>query len=82
LGVDGVMAVDMGGFNIVREDVVPGGGEVTVDENLGEQKTLVIVVDIGENKAPIDVGGARHLIFDKEMGTVQDYYIKNLNYVI
>lgn len=46
-------------------------------DNIGEQKTLVVVVNIGENKAPVTVEEARHLVFDDEYGTAQDFYKKN-----
>ncbi len=48
-----------------------------VDENLGSQKTLVIVANIGDNKAPVTIEEAKRLVFEKKPQTVQDYYINN-----
>ena len=73
LGLNGLLAVDTskGNFNILASPPTPSS------ENLGAQKTLVIVAGIGNNPAPAAVAEARSLVFDKRENTVQDFYKKN-----
>ena len=47
------------------------------NENLWEQKTLVIIAAIGSRKPPISADDAYTFIFGNEYGSLNDYYIKN-----
>ncbi len=60
-----------------EKTLAPLGGAGSPDENHGEQKTLVIVANIGTQQAPATVEQAKQLIFGDAEGTVQDYYKKN-----
>ncbi len=48
-----------------------------VDENIGPQKTLVIIANIGDKKAPVTVEEAKRLVFGNEVESVNDFYINN-----
>ncbi len=51
---------------------------LNTNENLGEQKTLVLLINVnGKGTAPIDIGEAERLIFGGEFETVRDFYLKN-----
>ncbi len=72
-----VMVVDSnsGSFSILDEG--EGGGGGVTDDNFGEQRTLVIVLKIGDNDPPLSVEKARGIIFGHEFGTLYDFYFKN-----
>jgi len=46
------------------------------EENIGPQKTLVIILGIG-NLTPPSKEGVQHIVFNYSNNTLQDYYIKN-----
>jgi hypothetical protein len=68
-GVGSVIPFDVSNFEIISGD--GGGAGILANDNLGEQKTLVILTGDSE-KEYYD-----NLIFGDDFGTVKDYYIKN-----